>query len=144
MKCAGCRCSFGVGLVLGTILLSAVALTAQQTPAVMPSLLSPRVPLRATILLETPGPASTVTDKLAQLDKEVKAAQSSADNAWMLVSAALVLMMTGPGLALFYGGLVRRKNTLASLIQMFALMAVIMGIRALGRYRLGVVGRRPA
>src|SRR5436190_22555222 len=97
MKCAGCRCSFGLGLVLGTILLSAVALTAQQTPAVMPSLLSPKVPLRATLLLETPGPASTVTDKLAQLDKEVKAAQSSADNAWMLVSAALVLMMTGPG-----------------------------------------------
>jgi len=35
----------------------------------------------------------------------------------MLVSAALVLMMTGPGLALFYGGLVRRKNTLAIMMQ---------------------------
>src|SRR5579859_7808797 len=45
-------------------------------------------------------------DKLVQMDQRVSAAQSSADNAWMLVSAALVLMMTGPGLALFYGGLV--------------------------------------
>jgi Amt family ammonium transporter len=46
--------------------------------------------------------------RLADLDKAVKSAQSAGDNAWMLVSAALVLMMTGPGLALFYGGLVRR------------------------------------
>jgi Amt family ammonium transporter len=39
-----------------------------------------------------------VNEKLAELDQRVAAAQSSADNAWMLVSAALVLMMTGPGL----------------------------------------------
>ena len=50
--------------------------------------------------------------KLASLESAAKAAQSAGDNAWMLVSAALVLMMTGPGLALFYGGLVRRKNVL--------------------------------
>ncbi len=48
--------------------------------------------------------ANPVNDKLTQLDQRVTAAQSSADNAWMLASAALVLMMTGPGLALFYGG----------------------------------------
>jgi len=43
----------------------------------------------------------------------------------MLSSAALVLMMTGPGLALFYGGLVRKKNVLATMMQSFAMMAVI-------------------
>jgi len=43
----------------------------------------------------------------------------------MLVSSALVLMMTGPGLALFYGGLVRKKNVLATMMQSFALMAII-------------------
>src|SRR5581483_2759383 len=47
--------------------------------------------------------------KLQALEAATKSAQSAGDNAWMLVSAALVLMMTGPGLALFYGGLVRRK-----------------------------------
>jgi ammonium transporter, Amt family len=47
------------------------------------------------------------------------------DTAWMLTSAALVLMMTAPGLALFYGGLVRRKNGLATIMQSFVLMAVI-------------------
>src|SRR5690349_7410419 len=45
--------------------------------------------------------------------------------AWMLTSAALVLMMTAPGLALFYGGLVRGKNVLSVLMQSFILMAVI-------------------
>ncbi|MCC6590519.1 MAG: ammonium transporter [Bryobacterales bacterium] len=59
-----------------------------------------------------------------QLMAAVKAAQSAGDNAWMLVSTALVLMMTGPGLALFYGGLVRMKNVLATLMQSFSLMAL--------------------
>ncbi|EDY17485.1 ammonium transporter [Chthoniobacter flavus Ellin428] len=49
----------------------------------------------------------------------------SGDNAWMLTSAALVLMMTGPGLALFYGGLVRTKNVLATMMQSFFLISMI-------------------
>ncbi|HMF95697.1 MAG TPA: ammonium transporter [Vicinamibacterales bacterium] len=73
---------------------------------------------------------------LARLDQRVTAAQSAADNAWMLVSAALVLMMTGPGLALFYGGLVRQKNTLAIMIQSFALMALITVLWAMVGYSL--------
>ena len=47
------------------------------------------------------------------------------DTAWMLISSALVLSMTAPGLALFYGGLVRGKNVLSILMQSFILMAVI-------------------
>ena len=58
------------------------------------------------------GGAASTPDRLAKLEKDVAQAQSSADNAWMLTSSALVLMMTGPGLALFYGGLVRKKNVL--------------------------------
>jgi Amt family ammonium transporter len=50
---------------------------------------------------------------------------NTGDNAWMLTSAALVLLMTGPGLALFYSGLVRRKNVLSTMMQSFAMMAVI-------------------
>jgi Amt family ammonium transporter len=49
----------------------------------------------------------------------------SGDTAWMLTSAALVLMMTAPGLALFYGGMVRRHNVLGTIMQSFILMAVI-------------------
>ncbi len=60
----------------------------------------------------------------------------SGDNAWMLVSSALVLMMTGPGLALFYGGLVRKKNVLATMMQSFALMAVVTVLWAMVLYSL--------
>jgi Amt family ammonium transporter len=63
--------------------------------------------------------------QLADLQKQVTEARGNADNAWMLVSSALVLMMTGPGLALFYGGLVRRKNVLSTMMQSFAMMAVV-------------------
>ena len=54
----------------------------------------------------------------------------------MLTSAALVLMMTGPGLALFYGGLVRKKNVLGTMMQSFALMAVITVLWGLFSYSL--------
>ena len=63
-------------------------------------------------------------------------AKGSADNAWMLTSAALVLMMTGPGLALFYGGLVRKKNVLGTMMQSFAMMAVITVLWGLVSYSL--------
>jgi Amt family ammonium transporter len=54
----------------------------------------------------------------------------------MLTSAALVLMMTGPGLALFYGGLVRRKNVLSTMMQSFAMMCIITVLWALVSYSL--------
>jgi ammonium transporter, Amt family len=65
-----------------------------------------------------------------------KAAQLSGDNAWMLTSAALVLMMTGPGLALFYGGLVRRKNVLGTMMHSFVLMAIVTVLWAVYGYSL--------
>jgi ammonium transporter, Amt family len=81
------------------------------------------------------APASTA-EKIAALDARVTAAQSSADNTWMLVSSALVLMMTGPGLALFYGGLVRKKNVLSVMMQSFAMMAIITLLWAFITYSL--------
>jgi Amt family ammonium transporter len=50
---------------------------------------------------------------------------STGDNAWMLTSCALVLMMTGPGLALFYGGLVRKKNVLSTFMHSMFLMGLV-------------------
>ena len=61
---------------------------------------------------------------------------NNGDTAWMLTSAALVLMMTGPGLALFYSGLVRRKNVLGTMMQSFILMAVVSIIWAVIGYSL--------
>jgi Amt family ammonium transporter len=50
---------------------------------------------------------------------------NTGDTAWMLASTALVLMMTVPGLALFYGGMVRKFNVLATIMQSFAMMCII-------------------
>ena len=79
---------------------------------------------------------TTTEDRLRQLEQTAALAQSSGDNAWMLTCAALVLMMTGPGLALFYGGLVRRKNVLGTMMQSFTLMAVVTILWALYGYTL--------
>jgi ammonium transporter, Amt family len=74
--------------------------------------------------------------RIAQLEQAVADAKSSGDNSWMLTSCALVLMMTGPGLALFYGGLVRKKNVLSTMMQSFALMAIVTLLWGLVSYSL--------
>ena len=61
---------------------------------------------------------------------------SGADTAWMIVATALVLFMTLPGLALFYGGLVRSKNVLSVFVQCFALAGVMSLLWVLYGYSL--------
>jgi len=80
--------------------------------------------------------APTLEERLAKAESAAAAAQTAGDNAWMLVCSALVLLMTGPGLALFYGGLVRKKNVLATMMQSFIMMAVITVIWAIFGYSL--------
>src|SRR6266496_6861094 len=92
-------------LVLGLLLLFTAALGTAQTAS-------------------TPNTGSQA-DRVAKLEQQVADAKGSADNGWMLMCSALVLLMTGPGLALFYGGLVRKKNVLSTMMQSFALMAII-------------------
>ncbi len=73
--------------------------------------------------------AATLEQRVAQLEQALKEASApavnSGDNAWMLASSALVLMMTAPGLILFYGGLVRSKNVLSTMMHSLVLMAVM-------------------
>jgi len=88
--------------------------------------------LSAALALQAQGPEQ----EIAALKAAVKQAQSAGDNAWMLMSAALVLLMTGPGLALFYAGLVRRKNVLGTMMQSFAMMPVITVLWAVCGYSL--------
>jgi len=90
----------------------------------------------APISPSTTGLAPADAARIAKLEQQVANAQSAGDNAWMLTSAALVLMMTGPGLALFYGGLVRKKNVLATMVQSFAMMALVTILWAFLGYSL--------
>jgi Amt family ammonium transporter len=58
------------------------------------------------------------------------------DAAWMLVSTALVLMMTVPGVALFYAGMVRKKNVLATMMQSFSICALVSVLWMVAGYSL--------
>src|SRR3989337_213795 len=62
------------------------------------------------------------------------------DNAWLLTSTVLVLLMTIPGLALFYGGLVRSKNMLSVLMQVFYTVCIVVVLYALFGYSLAFTG----
>ncbi|HUN86573.1 MAG TPA: ammonium transporter [Terracidiphilus sp.] len=84
----------------------------------------------------TAAQAPATQAQIAALQQAVQNAQTNADNSWMLTSAALVLLMTGPGLALFYGGLVRRKNILGTMMQSFAMMCLVTIIWAIVGYSL--------
>jgi Amt family ammonium transporter len=87
-------------------------------------------------LAQPPASVPATQAQIEALQQAVQNAQSAGDNAWMLVSAALVLLMTGPGLALFYGGLVRRKNILATVMQSFAMMGLVTILWAVLGYSL--------
>jgi len=99
------RFSLALAMVL---VVSATAIVAwAQQPAGPPPSAAPAATAAAT----PAAPAASKIDK--------------GDTAWMLTSSALVLLMTAPGLALFYGGMVRQKNALATLMQSFIILAVI-------------------
>ncbi len=99
----------------------------------------------------TPNPLpTTVSDVLdgslegalegALTDDQIAEGPVAAHNAWMLVCCALVLFMTAPGLAMFYGGLVRRKNVLSVMMQCIFLMGLMTIIWALYGYSLAFGG----
>lgn len=76
--------------------------------------------------------AFSVEERLAHLEQMAAGnpppAINTGDNAWVLASSALVLMMTAPGLILFYGGLVRSKNVLATMMHSLILMALVSAL----------------
>src|SRR4051794_26540353 len=85
------------------------------------------------------GP-STPTPTLESVNTKADAAAVAGHNAWMLTSCALVLFMTAPGLAMFYGGLVRKKNVLSVMMQCLFLMALNTVIWAIYGYSLSFGG----
>jgi ammonium transporter, Amt family len=84
------------------------------------------------------GPTSSLEARLAKLESRIAepAPINSGDNAWLLVSSALVLMMTAPGLILFYGGLVRQKNVLGTMMHSLVLMGLVSVVWVLYGYSM--------
>jgi Amt family ammonium transporter len=88
---------------------------------------SAAMPASAATAPTEPGAAAAAASPPAPTEPQLVGFDkiSGGDTAWMLTSTALVLMMTIPGLALFYGGMVRKKNVLATLMQSFAITCVV-------------------
>jgi Amt family ammonium transporter len=80
--------------------------------------------------------AEDVAERLAKLETSAATAQASADNAWVLLCSALVLLMTVPGLALFYGGLVRQKNVLSTMLKSLISIGIVTLLWAFVGYSL--------
>jgi Amt family ammonium transporter len=99
------RLALALGILCAVFTAATIVLAQSQTAP------APATPPAATASAAPPAPAAQKIDK--------------GDTAWMLTSSALVLMMTAPGLALFYGGMVRQKNALATLMQSFIVVALI-------------------
>lgn len=114
-------------LFLGVMMWGAVAMAdepakapADAAPAATAPAAAPAAPA-----VEPAAPAAPVAKKL-----------DTGNTAWMLTSTALVLFMTIPGLALFYGGMVRKKNVLATLMQSFAITCLVTVIWMVAGYSL--------
>ena len=82
----------------------------------------------------------TTASPAGMTDEQIESAPLAAHNAWMLICCALVLFMTAPGLAMFYGGLVRRKNVLSVMMQCIFLMGLMTVIWAIYGYSLAFGG----
>src|SRR5262245_18784332 len=89
---------------------------------------------------ETAKPPPTQEERLAKAETDVKDAALAGHNAWMLTSSALVLFMTAPGLAMFYSGLVRKKNVLGVMMQCVFLMGLMTMIWGTYGYSLAFSG----
>lgn len=77
-----------------------------------------------------------LSERISKLEAAATGAQSSADNAWVLTCSALVLLMTIPGLALFYGGLVRQKNVLSTMMKSLISVGIVTILWAVFGYSL--------
>lgn len=86
----------------------------------------------------------SLDERMAKVEADVGAAALAGHNAWMLTSSALVLFMTAPGLAMFYSGLVRKKNVLGVMMQCIFLMGLMTVLWGLYGYSLSFGGTRPA
>jgi ammonium transporter, Amt family len=105
------RTTFALAMLLVLSATTSVAMAQQPTPPAAETTAAPAPAAGA------PAPAGAPAAPASKIDK--------GDTAWMLTSSLLVLMMTAPGLALFYGGMVRQKNALGTLTHSFIIAALI-------------------
>ena len=123
--------NFFASLLLGLSLLTVTSAALAQTPApAAPAAAEAAAPAAAAPAAETAAPAAAPLP-------------NKGDTAWMTVATLLVILMTIPGLALFYGGLVRSKNMLSVLMQVFVVTSMIYVLWVLYGYTVAFTGGSP-
>ena len=124
---------FATLMLLGTLGLSGVALSEEPAPATMPAPtaeVATAAPADAAVApVAAPAPAAAATPAPAPTPNK-------GDTSFIMIATVLVIMMSIPGLALFYGGLVRSKNMLSVLMQVFSIFALITVLWAVYGYSL--------
>jgi len=125
----------GLGLTLG-----GWSVMAQTTDAAAPAPVATEQAAPAAAPAADAAPAAPAAEAAAPAAEAVKETMDKGDVAWMMVATLLVIMMTVPGLALFYGGLVRSKNMLSVLMQVMVVFSLIVVLWAVYGYSLAFGG----
>ncbi|MFL6660065.1 MAG: ammonium transporter [Massilia sp.] len=131
--------------------LPAAAQDAPKPDAPVASAAAEAAPAASTAVVAASAPAAAASAASAASVAPAAAAPAAApaptpnkgDTAWMFIATVLVIVMTIPGLALFYGGLVRSKNMLSVLLQVFMVFAVIIVLWCLYGYSIAFTGNNP-
>src|SRR5664280_1723698 len=124
-----------VALALGVLLGLFLSVAAYNTSYAQPAPgAAPAAPAAAPAATPAPPPPACAADPDPKKAVLEKCTPNSGDTAWMLTSVALVLMMTIPGLGLFYGGMVRKKNVGDTVMTSFAVTALVTIIYAILTY----------
>jgi Amt family ammonium transporter len=132
--------------VLGVSLLGGGAITLAQTPEATPATTAPAAGTFVAPAVLAAVEATPVVAAVAVMAEAASAAAAPAptvdkgDTAWMMISTVLVIMMIVPGLALFYGGLVRSKNMLSVLMQVMVVFSLISVLWAVYGYTVAFGG----
>jgi Amt family ammonium transporter len=126
-------------LALGLSLFTGAAAVLAQAPAAAPAASEAAAPAAPAAAEAAPAPAAPAAAEAAPAAAPVPKVDSG-DTAWMLTSTMLVILMTIPGLALFYGGLGRSKNMLSVLMQVFVIFSLISILWAVYGYSLTFSG----
>lgn len=134
-------------LAVVVAILPSLTLLAQDTTVGNAQPVAAEEPSAATTPPETPAtsetPAAPPAPPAMQTDAFLAGPDTSGHHAWMLISSAMVLFMTAPGLAMFYCGLVRKKNVLSVMMQCMFLMGLMTVVWALYGYSLAFGGANP-
>ncbi|AOF86025.1 ammonium transporter family protein [Hydrogenophaga sp. RAC07] len=128
----------GAGLAFAG--LSATAQTTTEAPPAAAAAPAADAPAAAPMAVEAPAAATAAPAEAAPAEEAVKETMDKGDVAWMMVSTILVVLMVVPGLALFYGGLVRSKNMLSVLMQVMVVFSLIVVLWAVYGYSLAFGG----